>query len=115
MILNLFADSPDPTVLREQINASLLELVNGLNKALIGELHVLPTLATGTEVVLNHRLGVKPLVVLFTHSKDVASQIIARPSRAVMDTWTDTEVRFPAPTKFTGNVVTALVVGSLGD
>lgn len=61
MILNLFADAPDPITFRDQINASLAELTRGLSEALCGDV-----ITFNGPGVYKHTLGVKPIIGLVT-------------------------------------------------
>jgi len=59
VILNLFADSPDPQVLRQQINVSLSELTAGLADSFVG--FIVSYTGPGR---YNHDLGVVPMLGL---------------------------------------------------
>ena len=110
MILNLFADSPDPDSLKTQINASLMELARGLNESLVGQVIDGDSVSQRTGVI-QHDLGVKPLVVLRMSGSNVIKAIKPSPRVVFENNWTTTTVPIAPPSPGTWY----LIIGKLGD
>lgn len=95
MILNLAAAANDPLALRDQINGSLIELVSGMNQALIGEV-IYSDAGSGT---FTHSLGVVPRLALVM-STDSTSRKAVVPTGAWSTSVVDLDSGVVAPCWF---------------
>ena len=109
MILNLFADSPDPDSLKTQINASLMELARGLNDSMVGQV-ISGDEADQSTGYIKHNLGVKPLVVLRMSEGSIIKATRVAKRTDFENNWTDTIIPITPPSPGTWY----LVIGRLG-